>query len=315
MPSTSRSACRFCAPASITARRSPWRAPARRMPAACAPRWRWRSSWRGERRQWFVSASGSTSCTTRGHPPHRRCGRAQPGERIVEIGPGRGALTWALLERAKRLDVIEIDRDLAQLLRADPARQGRPRVHPWDVLDMDFEKLRGAGPKLRVVGNLPYNISTPAAVSPAEQRERDRRHALHAAEGGRGSHGGRAGGKEYGRLTVMLAVYAEVERLFDVGPGAFQPPPKVWSAIVRLRPAPTAIRHRQRCGAADGRQRRLLAPAQDPAQRPEGPARRAGHRSLRHRSGAAPPDARRPPSSACSRRATVGTPAPPDTKP
>ena len=67
------------------------------------------------------------------------------GERIVEIGPGRGALTWALLERAKGLDVVEIDRDLAEGLRADPRGQGRLRVHTGDVLDMDFEKLRGQG--------------------------------------------------------------------------------------------------------------------------------------------------------------------------
>ena len=75
------------------------------------------------------------------------------GQRIVEIGPGRGALTWALLERAKSLDVIEIDRDLAADLRADPRGQGRICVHAGDVLEMDFEKLRGDGPPLRVVGS------------------------------------------------------------------------------------------------------------------------------------------------------------------
>jgi 16S rRNA (adenine1518-N6/adenine1519-N6)-dimethyltransferase len=164
----------------------------------------------------------------------------QPGERIVEIGPGRGALTWPLLERARQLEVVEIDRDLAAGLQADPrARQGLT-VQVRDVLKLDFAALRGSGPRLRVVGNLPYNISTPLlfhlldfgdAIADMHfmlQREVVERMAA--------SHGSR----EYGRLTVMLAAVAEVEHLFDVGPGAFVPPPKVWSAIVRLRPAAAA---------------------------------------------------------------------------
>src|SRR6202790_2682499 len=94
----------------------------------------------------------------------------QAGERIVEVGPGRGALTWGLLERAKRLDVIEIDRDLAQALKADP--RGRPglKVHVENVLDTDFIRLRGAGEPLRIVGNLPYNISTPLLFRLLTQR-------------------------------------------------------------------------------------------------------------------------------------------------
>ena len=147
--------------------------------------------------------------------------------------------------------MIEIDRDLAEAMRADSRATGPGlRVHVEDVLDTDFEKLRGDGPPLRVVGNLPYNISTPVLFRLLEPALRHRRHALHAAEGSRGSHGRRPGGKEYGRLTVMLGVYAEAERLFDVGPGAFKPPPKVWSAVIRVRPTRrTALRHRQRCGA------------------------------------------------------------------
>jgi 16S rRNA (adenine1518-N6/adenine1519-N6)-dimethyltransferase len=159
------------------------------------------------------------------------------GERIVEIGPGRGALTWTLLERAGRLDAIEIDRDLARSLAADPRAHGRLRVHVEDVLDTDFERLRAGGARLRVVGNLPYNISTPVLFHLLAQRiaiadmhfmlQREVVDRMAAAPGG----------KEYGRLTVMLAAYAEVECLFDVGPGAFQPQPRVWSAIVRLRPS------------------------------------------------------------------------------
>ncbi len=161
-----------------------------------------------------------------------------PADRVVEVGPGRGALTWALLERAKRLEAIEIDRDLAADLQADP-RAAQLALHVQDVLDTDFTALRGDGPPLRIVGNLPYNISTPllfrllqhrAAITDMHfmlQREVvERMAALH-------------GTKDYGRLTVMLAAYAEVDHLFDVGPGAFRPPPKVWSAIVRLRPSAT----------------------------------------------------------------------------
>jgi 16S rRNA (adenine1518-N6/adenine1519-N6)-dimethyltransferase len=159
------------------------------------------------------------------------------GERLVEIGPGRGALTWALLERARRLDAIEIDRDLAQLLRADPRADPGLRVHVQDALGLDFAALRGAGPKLRIVGNLPYNISTPLLFHLLQQRESiaDMHFMLQreVVERMTSPHGTR----EYGRLTIMVAASAEAVHLFDVGPGAFRPPPKVWSAIVRLRPS------------------------------------------------------------------------------
>jgi len=159
------------------------------------------------------------------------------GERVVEVGPGRGALTWSLLERAKEMDVIEIDRDLAHSLAADPRAKGRLRVHLENVLDTDFERLRAGGPPLRIVGNLPYNISTPLLFRLLKQRaaiadmhfmlQREVVDRMAAAPGG----------KDYGRLTVMLAAYAEVQALFEVGPGAFHPKPKVWSAIVCLRPS------------------------------------------------------------------------------
>jgi 16S rRNA (adenine1518-N6/adenine1519-N6)-dimethyltransferase len=158
------------------------------------------------------------------------------GERLVEVGPGRGALTWGLLERAKRLDVIEIDRDLAQTLEADPRARSGLRVHVENVLDTDFMGLRGAGAPLRVVGNLPYNISTPLLFRLLAQRAAisDMYFMLQKEVVDRMA--AQPGSKDYGRLTVMLAAVAEVEGLFDVGPGAFQPRPKVWSAIVRLRP-------------------------------------------------------------------------------
>lgn len=160
-----------------------------------------------------------------------------PGERIVEVGPGRGALTWSLLERAGTLDVVEIDRDLAKVLTGD-SRASRLHVHIENVLDTDFVALRGAGPPLRVVGNLPYNISTPLMFRLLQQRAAigDMYFMLQKEVVDRMA--APPGGKEYGRLTVMIAAYAEVEALFDVGPGAFTPRPKVWSAIVRLRPTP-----------------------------------------------------------------------------
>lgn len=163
----------------------------------------------------------------------------QSGNRLVEIGPGLGALTIPLLDRAARLEVVELDRDVIPLL-VDKARgHGELIVHEADVLDVDFVALRGTGPRLRVCGNLPYNISTPLlfhllnAAGAIEdlhfmlQREVVARMAAKPDTG------------DYGRLTVMLAARCEVERLFDVGPGAFRPPPKVHSSIVRLIPHQT----------------------------------------------------------------------------
>jgi len=159
------------------------------------------------------------------------------GERVVELGPGRGALTFGLLERALELDAVEIDRDLARLLEADPRAQGRLHIHVGNMLDTDFTTLRGPGPKLRIVGNLPYNISTPVLFHLLGQRGaiEDMHFMLQKEVVDRMAAA--PGGKEYGRLTVMLAAYAEVEALFEVGPGAFRPPPRVRSAIVRLRPS------------------------------------------------------------------------------
>jgi 16S rRNA (adenine1518-N6/adenine1519-N6)-dimethyltransferase len=161
----------------------------------------------------------------------------QPGERVVEVGPGRGALTWGLLERAHRLETIEIDRDLAARLGADPRAKPGLTVHVENVLETNFERLRGDGAPLRIVGNLPYNISTPLMFHLLNQRAAiaDMHFMLQKEVVDRMA--AQPGGKDYGRLTVMLAAYAEVAHLFDVGPGAFQPPPRVWSAIVRLRPS------------------------------------------------------------------------------
>jgi 16S rRNA (adenine1518-N6/adenine1519-N6)-dimethyltransferase len=178
-------------------------------------------------------------------------------DRIVEIGPGLGALTWGLLQRVRSLDVIEIDRDLARSLRDDARAAKGLRVHVEDALHVDFTGLRAAGSPLRIVGNLPYNISTPLLFRLLSQRAAiaDMHFMLQREVVDRMT--AQPGNKIYGRLTVMLAAVAETDKLFDVGPGAFQPKPKVWSAVVRLRPT---LRPRFDSGA-DGVLRTLVTAA------------------------------------------------------
>ena len=158
----------------------------------------------------------------------------RPGEHLVEIGPGRGALTAHLVERVGKLDAVEIDRDLARELAA---RFGNAlTIEARDVLDVDFARLQGGGPRLRVVGNLPYNISTPLLFHLLGQRAAiaDMHFMLQKEVVDRMV--APPGSKVYGRLTVMLAPWVRIERLFMVGPGAFTPQPKVASAFVRLVP-------------------------------------------------------------------------------
>jgi len=160
----------------------------------------------------------------------------QPGERLVEIGPGRGALTRRLLEGASwTLDALEIDRDLAGLLRTELAGCKGFVLHQTDALELDFARLASErGVRLRIVGNLPYNISTPLLFHLLANREAitDMHVMLQREVAARIA--AQPGDEDYGRLTVMLAPWLASERLFDVGPGAFQPPPRVWSAVLRL---------------------------------------------------------------------------------
>ena len=155
-----------------------------------------------------------------------------PDDALVEIGPGEGVLTRALLERVARITAIEIDRDLAARLGAEFPAQ-RLAVHCGDVLDFDFDSLPGA---LRLVGNLPYNISTPLLFRIARHagRVRDAHFMLQREVVDRmvAAHSTPA----YGRLSVMLQVRFGMTRLFTVSRGAFRPPPKVDSAVVRLVP-------------------------------------------------------------------------------
>ncbi|MEO7851839.1 MAG: 16S rRNA (adenine(1518)-N(6)/adenine(1519)-N(6))-dimethyltransferase RsmA [Rubrivivax sp.] len=160
-----------------------------------------------------------------------------PGQALVEIGPGLGALTWPLLRRCQALTVIELDRDLAAKLRAHAALA----VVEADVLNVDFgQLLRPPGQLLRLVGNLPYNISTPilfhlldASQHVADQHfmlQREVAHRMVATPG----H------KAYGRLSVMLQWRYHIETVLEVPPEAFDPPPKVHSTVVRMLPLPLA---------------------------------------------------------------------------
>jgi len=156
---------------------------------------------------------------------------------VVEIGPGEGALTRALLEHVAKLEAIEIDRDLASDLAArfPPYRL---TVHCADALEIDFERYPAG---MRVVGNLPYNISTPLLFRLAgfARRVRDMHFMLQLEVVERMV--AKPSTPEYGRLSVALQARFAMKKLFNVGSGAFRPPPKVDSAVVRLVPLPEIL--------------------------------------------------------------------------
>ena len=159
----------------------------------------------------------------------------QPGQALVEIGPGLGAMTNPLVARCERLTVIELDRDLAARLRKRPELN----VVESDVLQVDFASLAAqAGQKLRVVGNLPYNISTPILfhLLGAVDHVADQHFMLQKEVVDRMAAA--PGNKDYGRLTVMLQWRYHIESVLDVPPEAFEPPPRVDSAVVRMQPLP-----------------------------------------------------------------------------
>ncbi len=158
-----------------------------------------------------------------------------PDDALVEIGPGRGALTQYLGGRTRTFDTIEIDRDLATALRTRYGDSPGFELHEADALKFDFADLaRRRERRLRIVGNLPYNISTPLLFHLAAQHDAivDLHVMLQKEVIDRIAAA--PGSAEYGRLTVMLAPWFETTHLFDVGPGAFSPPPRVWSAVARL---------------------------------------------------------------------------------
>ncbi|MGR9086308.1 MAG: 16S rRNA (adenine(1518)-N(6)/adenine(1519)-N(6))-dimethyltransferase RsmA [Gammaproteobacteria bacterium] len=162
--------------------------------------------------------------------------QARPGQHWVEIGPGRGALTGPLLQTGIRLDVVELDRDLVDLIKDRFGRWPNLGIHAADALRFDFSALSEGGEKLRVIGNLPYNISTPLMFHLLDNSGciEDMHFMLQKEVVDRICAA--PGNKQYGRLSIMMQYHCEAEWLFDVPPESFDPAPKVVSAVVRLTP-------------------------------------------------------------------------------
>ena len=159
----------------------------------------------------------------------------RPGQTIVEIGPGRGALTFPILRRCGEMHAVEVDRDLCEHLRRESQGAGTLHLVNEDALSFDFGAL--AGPRrLRIVGNLPYNISTPLLFRLLAQiRHIEDVHCTLQREVGDRMRAA-PGSKHYGRLSVMVQLDCAVERLFPIAAGAFEPRPRVESTFLRLEP-------------------------------------------------------------------------------
>jgi 16S rRNA (adenine1518-N6/adenine1519-N6)-dimethyltransferase len=162
--------------------------------------------------------------------------QAKPDQHWVEIGPGQGALTEPLLKQGVRLEVVELDRDLVTLLREKFKQYSNLKIHSADALRFDFSALADKNTKLRVIGNLPYNISTPLMFHLLDNAYciEDMHFMLQKEVVDRICAA--PGSKKYGRLSVMMQYYCATELLFDVPPESFDPAPQVMSAIVRLVP-------------------------------------------------------------------------------
>jgi 16S rRNA (adenine1518-N6/adenine1519-N6)-dimethyltransferase len=173
--------------------------------------------------QHFLSDPGVVDAIVRAIDP-------QPGDTIVEIGPGHGAITEPLAKRAGKLHCIELDRDLAAALRHRFEGSDNVTIHEADALNFDFCTL---GVSLRIVGNLPYNISTPLLFHLIDSRDciADMHFMLQKEVVDRMT--AVPGSKAYGRLGIMLGCHLGTEALFDVGPQCFDPPPAVTSAVVK----------------------------------------------------------------------------------
>lgn len=162
----------------------------------------------------------------------------QPGQHLVEIGPGQAAITHPLLDAGCQLTAIEIDRDLARTLRQQFSSEPRFALIEQDVLTVD---LAGLQPRpIRIVGNLPYNISTPLIFKVLACPDVIDAHVMLQREVV-DRMTATAGDPAYGRLSVMLAAVATTQRVIDVGPGAFNPAPKVQSAVARITPLPKPL--------------------------------------------------------------------------
>ncbi len=160
----------------------------------------------------------------------------EPGENLVEIGPGLGALTEPVIERAGKLSVVELDRDLAHRLRHHPFLAPHLTIHEIDALKFDFGQLSSVEKPLRIFGNLPYNISTPLIfhLLTFKDKVKDMHFMLQKEVVQRMASGENC--KSYGRLSIMTQYQCQVIPVMEIGPEAFTPAPKVDSAIVRLIP-------------------------------------------------------------------------------
>jgi 16S rRNA (adenine1518-N6/adenine1519-N6)-dimethyltransferase len=160
----------------------------------------------------------------------------QPGQHLIEIGPGRAALTIPLLQQGDQLDVIELDRDLVPLLEARLAIYSHLTIHQADALTFNFQSLQNQQEKLRIIGNLPYNITTPLLFHLLDQSDciEDMFFMLQREVVERIC--AQPGTKRYGRLSIMVQYRCQAELLFIVPPEAFDPIPKVESAIIYLHP-------------------------------------------------------------------------------
>ncbi len=160
----------------------------------------------------------------------------EPGENLVEIGPGLAALTEPVIERAKKLSVVELDRDLAKRLRHHPFLAPHLTIYETDALSFDFAQLATDNKPLRIFGNLPYNISTPLIfhLLTFKDKVQDMHFMLQKEVVQRMAAGPHC--KAYGRLSIMTQYQCEVIPVMEIGPEAFKPAPKVDSAIVRLIP-------------------------------------------------------------------------------
>lgn len=161
------------------------------------------------------------------------------GQHIVEIGPGQGALTIPVLNKTGTLDVVELDRDLIPILTERCSKEGSLVVYEADALQFNFGQLVKNKQPLRIIGNLPYNISTPLifhllefATDITDMHFMLQKEVVERLAAEKGS-------SDYGRLSIMVQYHCSVTSLFDVPPGAFHPPPKVNSSIVRLVPHAT----------------------------------------------------------------------------
>ncbi len=165
--------------------------------------------------------------------------KPRPGQHLLEIGPGQGAITRELLRQGGALDAVELDRDLLQTLKAQCEPLGEFRLFNADALSFDYCALMDERRKLRVVGNLPYNISTPLLFHLLTQKQciEDMHFMLQKEVVQRIA--AVPGSKRWGRLSVMLQLDCDIQALFDIAPTAFHPPPRVDSSFVRLTPRKT----------------------------------------------------------------------------